>query len=146
MKHILHWIEFPFFMQESAPSTQNTTKSNEYEDHAVLALNVWARQQPQAGVGTTLSGSAQVRGLLGGQGVRVSRAFVRQSNGFCVCEAAGGSWPGHSASLLSWATAARAELEQPGQGGVGLRRQGCSCCVWFPLRPGDLDKRVAFID
>lgn len=65
----------------------------------------------------------------------------------CVLEAGGGSWPGHSASILSWATAAlRPELEQPGQGRAGLGRQACSCCVWFPLGPGDLDKRVAFID
>lgn len=34
----------------------------------------------------------------------------------------------------------------PGGRGTGLGRQNCSCCVWFPFGPRDLDKRAAFID
>lgn len=34
----------------------------------------------------------------------------------------------------------------PGRGGMGPGRQSCSCCVWFPFGPRDLDKRAAFID
>lgn len=34
----------------------------------------------------------------------------------------------------------------PGGRGTGLGRQSCSCCVWFPFGPRDLDKRAAFID
>lgn len=36
--------------------------------------------------------------------------------------------------------------EKPGRVGHGSGRQSCSCCVWFPFGPRDLDKSVAFID
>lgn len=39
------------------------------------------------------------------------------------------------------------EKPRPGRGGgTGPGRQSCSCCVWFPFGPRDLDKRAAFID
>lgn len=55
-----------------------------------------------------------------------------------------GSWPGHGTSILSqpqqqWGAPA-------GAAHAGGHGQSCSCCVWFPFGPRDLDKRVAFID
>lgn len=49
-------------------------------------------------------------------------------------------------SLASVAGSAGPHREKPGGRGWGLGRQSCSCCVWFPFGPRDLDKRAAFID
>ena len=81
----------------------------------------------------------------------VALALLRQKKCFCACWRLGeGSWPGHSASILASATEARQRWaptrEAQARGGMGPGRQSCSCCVWFPFGPRDLDKRAAFID